>query len=116
MQARYIDSGLYNVLWIDPSDPRYNPTTTDPSLEQYMANDNTIDSATYLSLSGRYRLPMRTERSWELFATINNVLDENPPLAPDGAYPTMQRSSIRSAGHTASVSAVTSAAATISGG
>ena len=28
MQARYIDSGLYNVSWIDPSDPRYNPTTT----------------------------------------------------------------------------------------
>jgi hypothetical protein len=23
-----------------------------------------------------------------LFATINNALDENPPLAPDGAYPT----------------------------
>jgi iron complex outermembrane receptor protein len=88
MQARYIDSGLYNVLWIDPTDARYNPTTTDPVLEPLMVNDNTIDSATYLSLSGRYRLPMRTERSWELFATINNALDENPPLAPDGAYPT----------------------------
>ena len=50
-----------------------------------MVNDNTIDSATYLSLSGRYRLPMRTERSWELF---NNALDEDSPLAPDGAYPT----------------------------
>ena len=31
---------------------------------------------------------MRNERTWELFATINNALDENPPLAPDGAYPT----------------------------
>jgi hypothetical protein len=31
---------------------------------------------------------MRSERSWELFATINNALDEDPPLAPDGAYPT----------------------------
>ena len=53
-----------------------------------MVNDNTIDSATCLSLSGRYRLPMRNERTWELFATINNALDEDPPLAPDGAYPT----------------------------
>jgi outer membrane receptor protein involved in Fe transport len=87
-QARYIDSGLYNVTWIDPSDPRYNPTTTNPALEPLMVNDNTIDSATYLTLSGRYRLPMRSERTWELFATINNALDEDPPLAPDGAYPT----------------------------
>jgi outer membrane receptor protein involved in Fe transport len=87
-QVRYIDSGLYNVNWIDPSDPRYNPTTTNPALEPLMVNDNTIDSATYLTLSGRYRLPMSGERSWELFATINNALDEDPPWAPDGAYPT----------------------------
>jgi iron complex outermembrane recepter protein len=87
-QVRYIDSGLYNVSWIDPSDPRYNPTTTNTAIEALMVNDNTIDSATYLTLSGRYRLPMRNERSWELFATINNALDEDPPLAPDGAYPT----------------------------
>ena len=31
---------------------------------------------------------MRNERTWELFATIDNALDEDPPLAPDGAYPT----------------------------
>jgi iron complex outermembrane recepter protein len=88
MQARYIDSGLYNVTWIDPTDPRYNPTTTNTLIEGLMVNDNTVDSATYVTLSGRYRLPMRNERSWELFATINNALDENPPLAPDGGYPT----------------------------
>jgi iron complex outermembrane receptor protein len=88
MQVRYIDSGLYNALWIDPSDPRYNPRTTDTTIESLMVNDNTIDSATYVTLSGRWRLPMQNERSWELFATINNALDEDPPLAPDGAYPT----------------------------
>lgn len=88
VQARYIDSGLYNALWIDPSDPRYNPTTTNTAIESLMVNDNTIDSATYLSLSGRWQLPMRNERGWELFATVNNLLDEDPPLAPDGAYPT----------------------------
>jgi outer membrane receptor protein involved in Fe transport len=86
-QARYIDSGLYNVLWIDPSDPRYDPRTT-TALEPLMVNDNTVDSATYLTLSGRWRLPMQSDRTWELFATINNALDEDPPLAPDGAYPT----------------------------
>jgi hypothetical protein len=88
MQARYIDSGLYNVRWIDPSDPRYNPTTTNPALEPLMVNDNTIESSTLLTLSGRYRLPTRDARTWELFATITNLLDEEPSLAPDGAYPT----------------------------
>jgi len=88
LQLRYIDSGLYNATWIDPSDPRYNPSTTNAQLAPLMVNDNTIDSATYASLSGRYNLPIGNERTWELFATINNLLDEDPPLAPDGAYPT----------------------------
>jgi len=98
MQTRYIDSGIYNIDWIDPSSPAYNPAppvgttaaerTASDLLAARMVNDNTIDSATYVTLSGRYRLPMRNERSWELFATINNALDEDPPLAPDGAYPT----------------------------
>jgi iron complex outermembrane receptor protein len=88
VQIRYIDSGLYNPSWIDPSDPRYAAALTSPTLGPLTVNDNTIDSSTIVSLSGRYRLPMRNDRSWELFATIGNLLDENPPLAPDGAYPT----------------------------
>jgi outer membrane receptor protein involved in Fe transport len=40
------------------------------------------------TVSGRYRLPMNSDRSWELFVTVNNAFDEDPPLAPDGAYPT----------------------------
>jgi iron complex outermembrane recepter protein len=93
-QVRYIDSGIYNALWIEPGDPRYvvNPTggtaTQNANLAALMVNDNTVDSATYVTLSGRYRLPIRNERTWELFATINNALDEDPPLAPDGGYPT----------------------------
>lgn len=98
LQARYIDSGLYNESWIDSTSPLYNPApplvgtvagdAAANALAALMVNDNTIDSATYLSLSGRWQLPMRNERGWELFATINNLLDEAPPLAPDGAYPT----------------------------
>jgi outer membrane receptor protein involved in Fe transport len=82
LQARYIDSGLYNVLWRDPTQAGYNVASA------LSVNDNTIDSATYLTLSGQYRLPMRSEREWELFMSINNLLDEEPPLAPDGFYPT----------------------------
>ena len=82
LQTRYIDSGIYNSTWIDPTQPGYNPASA------LSVNDNTIDSWTWATLSGRYRLPMNSDRSWELFMTVNNVFDEDPPLAPDGAYPT----------------------------
>jgi outer membrane receptor protein involved in Fe transport len=87
LQTRYIDSGLYNPTWIDPSDPRYNPSST-AAIGALMVNDNTIDSATYSTLSGRFVLPLQNERRWELFAAVTNLFDEDPPLAPDGAYPT----------------------------
>ncbi len=119
MQARYIDSGLYNVDVDRPERPALQPVRRrTPRSKALMVNDNTIDSATYLTLSGRYRLPMRNERSWELFATINNALDEDPPLAPDGAYPD-QRGILRPDRPLVPLraSAATSAAATtISGG
>jgi iron complex outermembrane recepter protein len=88
LQTRYIDSGLYSATWIDPSDPRYNPTTTSTALAALMVNDNTVDSATYATLSGRYRLQLNGERTWELFGSVYNLFDEDPPLAPDGGYPT----------------------------
>jgi outer membrane receptor protein involved in Fe transport len=81
-QTRYIDDGLYNATWLDPTQPGYNPASA------LSVNDNTIDSWTSATVSGRYRLPMNSDRSWELFMTINNAFDEDPPLAPDGAYPT----------------------------
>lgn len=81
MQGRYLDSGLYNVNYIEQGEPGYSPANP------FGINDNDVDSVFYTTLSARYRLPMRTERSWELFATINNLFDEEPPLAP-GQYPT----------------------------
>src|SRR5690606_38167733 len=80
-QVRYIDSGIYNVNWIEPGQPGYSPASP------FSVNDNDVASFTNVTLSGRYELPFG-ERNWELFATINNLFDEDPPLAPDGAYPT----------------------------
>jgi outer membrane receptor protein involved in Fe transport len=82
LQARYLDSGRYHALWIDPSDAGYDPASP------LSVNDNTVDSWTSATLSGRYRLPINSDRSWELFMTINNLFDEDPPIAPDGGYPT----------------------------
>jgi outer membrane receptor protein involved in Fe transport len=82
LQGRYIDSGLNNVLWLQPGDPGYSPAST------FSTNDNTVPSAFYTTLAARYTLPMRTERSWELFASINNLTDQEPPIVPTGDYPT----------------------------
>jgi iron complex outermembrane recepter protein len=46
-----------------------------------------VDSAFYTTLSARYTLPLSTNRDWELFGTINNLFDEDPPIVP-GQYPT----------------------------
>ena len=67
---------------IQPGDPGYS------SASPFSVNDNTVPSAFYTTLSGRYTLPMRTERSWELFASINNLTDKTPPIVPTGDYPT----------------------------
>jgi outer membrane receptor protein involved in Fe transport len=81
LQARYIDSGIFNVRFVEVGQPGYSPANP------FGVNDNSVDSAFYANLNVRYALPMRTEREWEVFASINNLLDEDPPLAP-GSYPT----------------------------
>ena len=70
------------MQWVQPGDPGYSPASA------FSTNDNTVDSYLNTTLSARYTLGERTERSWELFATINNLLDETPPLSPAGDYPT----------------------------
>jgi len=82
LQGRYIDSGIYNVLWRQPGDPGYS------SASAFSVNDNTVDSYLNTTLAARYTLPMFKERSWELFATITNLTDKTPPIAPTGDYPT----------------------------
>jgi iron complex outermembrane receptor protein len=82
LQGRYIDSGINNVNWVQPGDPGYSPANS------LSVNDNTVPSAFYTTLAGRYTLPMRTERSWEIFASINNLTDKEPPIVPTGDYPT----------------------------
>ena len=82
VQARYIDSGIYDVRYIEPGQPGYS------SASPFSVNDNTVDSALYTTLSGRYELPQGNRNmNLELFATINNALNEKPPLSPSGSYP-----------------------------
>jgi iron complex outermembrane recepter protein len=81
VQGRYIPSGTYNVNYVQPGDPGYS--TANP----FSINDNTVDSVLYTTLSGRFELPFGGGTRWELFATITNLFDEDPPISPSGSYP-----------------------------
>jgi len=69
-QWRHISSGLYNVTFV----------------EGVNINDNTVDGADYINLSGSYDL---TEKL-QLFGVVNNLFNKQPPIAPQNfGYPTI---------------------------
>ena len=82
-EARYVGSGKLNVLWFES--PPGAPTNTQP----FSVNDNSVDDAYYLSWSGSFDFGQNQDRATQVFWVINNLLDEDPPVAPGGnAYPT----------------------------
>jgi iron complex outermembrane receptor protein len=82
LQARYIDSGVIDATRIDPSDPGYSPTAINST------NDNHVASATYLNLFGSFDFPSSGGTDVQLYTAISNLLDKEPPFAPELQYPT----------------------------
>jgi iron complex outermembrane recepter protein len=48
-------------------------------------NDNDVPAYVYLTLSTGYRFDLGNDRSVQLFAVVNNLLDTDPPFLPSGA-------------------------------
>ena len=82
LQARYIDSGVLDATRLDPSDAGYAPTLTNST------NDNHVASATYVNLFGNYDFTLTGDTSVQLFASVSNLFDKEPPFAPELQYPT----------------------------
>ena len=83
VQVRYIDSGKFNVTYKGPGDAGYNPALPNS------INDNSVSSATYVNLSASYKLPAIAGTNVDLFGSVNNLFDRDPPVAPGGnGYPT----------------------------
>ena len=82
LQGRYIDAGVLNAEYIDPSDDGYAPTV------QNSINDNSVPSRFYLNLSGTIRTSDNPDEGAELFFRINNLLDKAPPIVPEFQFPT----------------------------
>ena len=92
LQARVIGSGTYaavdsntNLPLLVPGEPGY------ASIKPNTINNNSVASATYCNLSINYTLPFFNEnaRSLQVFGTLVNIFNRDPPVAPGGnGYPT----------------------------
>jgi outer membrane receptor protein involved in Fe transport len=82
LQARYIDSGVLDATRLDPTDSGYAPTVLNST------NDNHVASATYVNLFGSYDFSLAGATSLQLFASVSNLFDKEPPFAPELQYPT----------------------------
>jgi outer membrane receptor protein involved in Fe transport len=45
-------------------------------------NDNSVDDVYYVNLTARYDIPFGSDGNVQLYAGVNNVFDEDPPVAP----------------------------------
>ena len=76
--------------WADTT-PQVLPFSQDwtDTTQLNTVNDNSVDDAYYLSWSGSYDFRRTEGNAVQLFWVINNLLDEEPAIAPGGnAYPT----------------------------
>jgi outer membrane receptor protein involved in Fe transport len=85
LQVRYIGRGTFESITLFGGTPiapgAAGYATTSPN----SINNNSVASATYLNLSGNYDFGAHVS----VFATIDNLLNKNPPVAPGGnGYPT----------------------------
>jgi iron complex outermembrane recepter protein len=80
LQARYIGSGLYDVR----------------DTEGVTISDNSVDSVLYTDARISYG---RDNSNWQVFASITNLFDEEPPIVPGFSSFTGQASQANSAIH-----------------
>jgi len=74
-EGRYIPSGTYDAGQIGPGQDGY-----DPSLSNSIS-DNHVSARAYLNLSGQYDIIQRDNTNVQIFASVSNVLNQDPPVA-----------------------------------
>lgn len=78
LQGRFINSGHYDSQRIGPDDPRY--ATTLPN----SISDNLVESRFYTNLFASFYLD--DDQRFELFGSVNNLFDKDPPAAPETQF------------------------------
>lgn len=86
---RRIGKGIYNVERTGPEDAGYDPTKTNS------INTNRVEGASYFAIAMSYQIPLGASdtRYAEVFASVDNIFDRKPSVAPGGGggganYPT----------------------------
>jgi iron complex outermembrane recepter protein len=76
VEARYIQSGIYDATLIGPEQPGYSVSLPNS------INTNRVNGATYVNLGATWKLTTPKANDVELFAGIQNLFDHEPPVAP----------------------------------
>jgi len=85
LQVRYIGRGTFESITTFGGTPLAPGATGYATTDPNSISNNSVASATYLNLAGSYDFGEHVS----VFATINNLLNKNPPVAPGGnGYPT----------------------------
>jgi len=87
--ARYIPSGIYSVNFLDPSQDGYAPVLPSTGIYQSV-NNNRVPGRFYLDLATTYRIALAGSRWMEVFGTVTNLLDRDPPRSPSNTGGTNQ--------------------------
>jgi outer membrane receptor protein involved in Fe transport len=77
VQTRYVAAGHIDLQnpKTGPDDPAYDPTLS------YSVNDNTTGSYFLWNLNGSYDLKWFDLERFQVFGSVNNLFDRNPPFA-----------------------------------
>lgn len=78
VEGRYIPEGIYEATYVGPQDAGYDPQLSNS------INDNRVDARFYANLGAQYTIETAGRSSFELYGVIHNVLNQDPPLAPNG--------------------------------
>ncbi len=91
MTVRHVGQGKLNATWTGPEDAGYDPTKANS------VSTNRVKPVTYVNLAWSYQIPFGGDEDQrvELFGSVENLFDKDPPIAPGGgpsvgatAYPT----------------------------
>ncbi len=82
VQGRYISSGTFNYMGAEPGDPNYN----DPAYTTYSTNHLGFYQIYSLNLSYTFRQIMGDNSDLQLFLSVNNLFDRDPPAIGSANY------------------------------
>ncbi|MDT7533448.1 TonB-dependent receptor [Sphingobium sp. SA2] len=74
--GRYIPSGIYWTNFVGPDQDGYAVTAPNS------VDNNNVPSRFYLDMTARVNVEAGNGRTFQLFATVNNLLDRDPPAMP----------------------------------